>query len=457
MSLPDFRRAFFGPGFKALAIAFLVIVFLIPLALVGELVDDRMEYRDEAVRSIVEPEGGRPALLGPYLLVPWTRVVGKDLTSSGELLLFPARIGVKGALPTEARVRGLFEAPVLRVTLDLDGAFDKEAARRSAALPPGAVLDWARARLRFELPDTRSLAEPPRVSLGGADLGIEAEPREGFAWDCAIGAAAPLESGAATGAIAFSARVVLRGGLSFRLLEPAGEVSAALSGNWPSPSFRGFVSPVDRSLDEDGFSASWYIPASAQSLPLAVDPDALDLRFADRTAFGLDLLPGVDAYAMSSRAVRYGVLFVVVPFAVLFLFELLAGARIHPVQYALVGLADAVFFLLLLSLSELMPFAAAYALAALACSGLVASYAVSAIRSPRGLLMLPVLAALYAWLYVSLSSEDYALLLGSAGLFALVAAAMTLTRRIDWYAPRTEARIAERTKRASKDLDLEVP
>jgi len=458
MSLSDFRRAAYGPGLKAIAIAFLTLGFLIPLALVGELVDDRMDYRDEAVASIVEPEGGEPALLGPYLLVPWTRAVGKDQTVSGELALFPSRLGVNGTLPTSARVRGLFEAPVLRAELDLEGSFDPAAATNSAALPPGATLDWSRARLRFELPDTRSLAEPLRVSLGGAAISIESEPRQGFAWASAIGAAAGFGPVPPPGALGFSARVVLRGGLSFRLLAPSGEVRVGLAGTWPSPSFRGFVSPVERAVGEAGFTAAWYVPSSAQSLPLAVEPESIGRGFAERTAFGVDLLPGVDAYAMSSRAVRYGLLFVVVPFAVLFLFELLAGARVHPVQYALVGLADAVFFLLLLSLSELLPFGAAYALAALACSLVVALYAVSAIRSPRGFLMLPVLAALYAWLYVSLSSEDYALLLGSLGLFALVAAAMLLTRRIDWYAPGTGEGHPERKERGSKErLDLEVP
>jgi len=456
LQLSEFRRAAYGPGLKAIAVAFLTLGFLIPLALVGELVDDRMDYRDEGVASIVEPEGGEPALLGPYLLVPWTRAVGAG-TVTGELALFPAKLEINGALPTTARARGLFEAPALRAELELSGFFDTAAATESAILPPGAALDWARARLRFELPDTRSLAEPPRASLGGAALSIEAEPRQGFAWSSAIGGAARLDRASRPGALEFSARVVLRGGLSFRLLAPSGEVRAGLSGTWPSPSFRGFVSPVERSVDDAGFTASWYVPSSAQPLPLAVEPESIGRGFAERASFGVDLLPGVDAYAMSSRAVRYGLLFVVVPFAVIFLFELLAGARVHPVQYALVGLADAVFFLLLLSLSELMPFGAAYALAATACSLLVALYAVSAIRSTRGFLMLPALAALYAWLYVSLSSEDYALLLGSLGLFALVAAAMLLTRRIDWYAPRSGAAVPAPAGRPSDGLDPEVP
>jgi inner membrane protein len=41
---------------------------------------------------------------------------------------------------------------------------------------------------------------------------------------------------------------------------------------------------------------------------------------------------------------------------------------------------------------------------------------------------------LYGYLYVLLTNEDYALLIGSIGLFIALALVMLLTRRIDWYA-----------------------
>jgi inner membrane protein len=175
------------------------------------------------------------------------------------------------------------------------------------------------------------------------------------------------------------------------------------------------------------------LPESSQGLPRVLDAGSLERGKLGESAFGVELLDGVDGYDMAWRAVRYGLLFIVVPFAVLFLFELLSRSRVHPVQYVLIGLANCLFYLLLLSLSEVLGFAWAYAAAALACAGLCGGYAAVALRDRRGLSMFPALALLYAYLYVALSSEDYALLLGSLGLLALLAAAMVATRKIDWY------------------------
>jgi inner membrane protein len=175
------------------------------------------------------------------------------------------------------------------------------------------------------------------------------------------------------------------------------------------------------------------MPESSQSLPRAFDPAGLEEGKLREAAFGVELLDGVDAYDMAWRAARYGILFIIVPFAVLFLFELIARSRVHPVQYALIGLANCLFYLLLLSLSEILGFGPAYAIAAATCSLLCGFYAVAALKSKRGYFLLPALALLYAYLYAVLSSEDYALLLGSLGLLALLVAAMAVTRKVDWY------------------------
>jgi inner membrane protein len=174
----------------------------------------------------------------------------------------------------------------------------------------------------------------------------------------------------------------------------------------------------------------------------------MERGYLSGSAFGVELLAGVDAYDMAWRAVRYGLMFIIVPFAVLFLFELLSRSRIHPVQYVLIGLANCIFYLLLLSLSEVIGFGWAYALAALACAGLCGTYTMATLRSKRGLLMLPALGLLYAYLYVALSSEDYALLIGSLGLLALLAAAMALTRKIDWYGSRAPLKAARESDAA---------
>jgi inner membrane protein len=142
----------------------------------------------------------------------------------------------------------------------------------------------------------------------------------------------------------------------------------------------------------------------------------------------------VDVYQQSERAVKYGMLFVVLTFAAFFLYEVLKRLAIHPIQYGLAGAALALFFLLLVSLSEHIPFLAAYLVASGACVGLLAFYVGHVLGSfGRGATFGALLAALYTVLYVLLQSEDYALLLGSLFLFAVLAAVMVMTRRVDWY------------------------
>ncbi len=418
-----------GPGGKAFLVGFLIVAFLLPLALVQRIVDERRSTRDTAEAGIIGPAGGRPSVFGPFIALPYELRRDKELVT-GEVLILADELSLDCTLGTETRKRGLFSAPVLSADLEIKGRLSANAAD---AVPPGAVLRWDRARLALELPDLRALRETPLVSWDGRALALHPDAGEGRAFGRATSARVALVPGETHG---FAASLKLRGGRELSFLEPSGAVRASLRGDWPSPSFRGYVSPTERSVAKSGFAASWYLPESSQGLPRAFDSRALTKSSAAEAAFGVELLDGVDSYDMAWRAVRYGMLFIVVPFAVLFLFEILSRSRVHPVQYLLIGLANCLFYLLLLSLSEVVGFAWAYALAALVCSLLAGSYAAAALRSRRGLLILPALALLYAYLYVALSSEDYALLIGSLGLLAILAAAMAATRKIDWYGAR---------------------
>ena len=136
----------------------------------------------------------------------------------------------------------------------------------------------------------------------------------------------------------------------------------------------------------------------------------------------------------TGRALKYGLLFVLLTFSAFFLFELIKGLRIHPMQYALVGCALAVFYLLLLALSEHMAFAEAYTIAAAACVGLQAFYLAHVFGGwLRAAGFSAMLGLLYGALFGILRSEDHALLLGALLIFAVLSAVMALTRRLDWY------------------------
>ena len=203
--------------------------------------------------------------------------------------------------------------------------------------------------------------------------------------------------------------------------------------DWPHPSFQGRFLPAKHDIGPEGFTASWKISRfAAQGAGQAASCAFPCNRMGEQIS--VSLIEPVGLYQQLERASKYGFLFIGLTFAAFLLFELLRRLAIHPAQYGLVGLALAMFFLLLTALSEHIDFAAAYAIASFACVGLVTGYLVRVLRSAgSGLAFGGALAALYAMLYALLKAEDYSLLGGSLLLFALLAALMIATRRVDWY------------------------
>jgi inner membrane protein len=137
---------------------------------------------------------------------------------------------------------------------------------------------------------------------------------------------------------------------------------------------------------------------------------------------------------MAARSVKYAFLFILLTFATVWLIEILAGVRVHTIQYLMLGAALCLFYLLELSLSEHLGFPFAYVLASAAVVGMVAAYSLVILRRPaRAMIIAVAVTLLYAYLYLLLMNEDYALLIGSVGLFAILGAIMYATRRVDWY------------------------
>ena len=230
----------------------------------------------------------------------------------------------------------------------------------------------------------------------------------------------------------------------------AGQLAWTLQSDWPHPSFGGQFVPAQRTLGPDGFRAAWSLSSLATtaagdvgrgfhlcpSTP-AAEGDAAAVAKPDKCldTMAVDFIDPVNPYVLSDRATKYALLFVALTFVAVGLVEVLSGRRVHPVQYALVGLALCLFFLLLLSLSEHMPFEQAYAVAAAACAGLLGVYASAMLgRRLAGAAFGAGIALLYGGLYTLLQMEQDSLVIGSVGVFAALALVMLLTRRIDWYA-----------------------
>jgi len=422
---------------KLAVLGALVLLLWIPLAMVGDLVGERARYQAEARADIARSWGGRQQIIGPVLVQTWQTAetvevwdaerkthVRREQRRDHRAVTFPGTLQADGAVMVERRYRGIHAVPVYVADLTLTGELT------IPALPDGAL--EPQQTLVLAVADTRGLREAPALTWAGEDGALE----PGTAGLLGSGVSLDL-GGAEPGSRAFSARLLLGGSAGLDVAPLADSTVVTLASSWPHPRFTGGYLPETREVSAAGFEAVWrtsrYAATARASVERCVGGGQCALPLAELVS--LELADPVDVYALNDRSTKYGALFVLVVFGVFFVYEALESLRIHPVQYALVGLAQALFFLLLLSLSEHVDFMVAYLLGAGACLGLLTfyvSYVLGGLRRAAG--FAAVLATIYAALYVMLRSEDHALLLGSVLLLVVLGAAMVLTRRLDWYA-----------------------
>ncbi len=422
---------------KILTIAVLLLLLLIPLGMIRSLVEERAQRRAETEAQLIRDFGGQQVVGGPVLTVPFT-VHSRDATGAWvdatELARFlPDTLVIEGSVEPQIRSRGMYEAVLYTTGLRVSGTF--RTPDLSGFRVASRDIRWAEASLGVELPDMRALQE--RVTLSWDGQALPFGPGHGSMgmFDGQIQASVPGLARAAPGrAIPFSFPLSLRGGGSLGFLPLGEETRIRIASPWKSPSFTGSFLPGSRAVGDSGFDAEWKVLSVGRAYPQRWQGKEIESAAVLASGFGVALMTPVDSYQKVTRAQKYGVLFLILPFGMLLLFEALLARRLHPLQYLFVGLADCVFYLLLLALSEHMSFGLAYAAASTATIGMVTGYTIAIVAQfRRGILILPVLAAGYAYLYGVLLSEDYALLMGALGVFFVLAAIMFFTRRVDWY------------------------
>jgi inner membrane protein len=420
---------------KIALLSVIALAFLVPLSMVGGLTRERQNRRNAAVAEVVSSWGGEQVLSAPVVVIPFVSVhvdgEGAETRTEHQLRVTAERLETQVVTDTQIRHRGIYEVPLYTASASLAGTFAIPHTDE-LDLKPDATVSWNRARVILAVGGILGLTERPVLTWAGTQHPFGGSAEQFASLSSTLEANLPgIEPGET---YAFSTRVELRGGNSFRLIPVAAASTTTVSSDWVSPSFAGSMLPTSRSISDNGFTATWTTAALGLGFPSSwVRGEVAESRLYS-SSFGVELYQPVDAYQKTSRSVKYGILFILLPFLTFFLFEVFTNERIHPVQYLLVGAAKVVFYLLLLSLSEHVPFMTAYAAGAVATTLIVTLYTVSIVRTnTRGWLILPVLLAEYTYLYTALSSEDYALVLGAVGLFAILAGVMLLTRTVDWY------------------------
>lgn len=419
---------------KPAVIALLALALFVPVNMIQNLVAEREARRDEAVAGIAHGSGGRQTLAGPYLAVPYerTRLEVARETVNGEprvhaierteslVLRLPADyVTWELSAQVSEKSRSIYTARLYTITAMARGRLTVPA--NFGLSEPGRI-KWGTPKLVVGITDPGGIRSVSPLVVGGVEHDFVAGSGDTPRVSGGVHAALPELAAARAQTLPFSFNLEIAGAEAFSLAPIGADASVTMRSVWPHPSFTGRFLPVQHAIGPDGFTARWTV--SRYAAPGVWAMQALAVSFVEPASL----------YQKLARASKYGFLFIGLTFAAFLLFELLRRLAIHPIQYAFVGLALAIFFLLLTALSEYIAFAAAYVIAAVGCVGLITAYLAHILRSPRAALAFgAALSALYAMLYALLRAEDYSLLGGSLLLFALLAGAMIATRRIDWY------------------------
>lgn len=425
-------------GIRLIVIAVVIAALQIPAGLIRDLIRGRESTRDAAVAEISGKWGRAQTVAGPVLTVPYriTRKNEKGNVVSTRVAyahFLPDDLSISGTMVPQVRYRGIYEAVLYNGKLRLAGTFPRPDGRE-LGIASGDML-YDKAFVSIGITDMKGIKETPRVHWNGkvlsANPGIES--RDVFA----SGVSARVAVAETADRTRFAVEVDLNGSQQLSFLPLGKETRVALSSRWPSPSFQGEFLPEKRTISKDGFSAEWKVLSLNRNYPQKW-VGAND-QLATST-FGVGLLLPLDGYLKTMRTTKYSLLFVTLTFAAFFVIEILRRLSVHPIQYLLVGLALALFYTLLLSLTEHLRFHYSFLVAGAGIVGLVSAYSASVLRSGRlAAAVGGVLAALYGFLYVLLQCEDFALLLGSVGLFAILGLFMYLTRTVDWFTVLTPA------------------
>lgn len=427
-----------SPGLKLLVIIALTIAMVVPLFLVQMAVSERQATATGAANDIAQGYGGPQTVAGPVLLLPYTiqhsdQVDGKLVQTSRHYtaVVLPDDLRLKVDAKTETRSRGIFPVPVYRAAVDMRASFDKSA--MAAAVPQDAQVNWKDASVAVLVSDARGLADNVVLAVNGSNVPFE--PGAGLATvsGAVSGMQARLKLTEAT-SLTLGTRFLLRGSREFSVSPLGRRTVATVDSPWSSPSFFGAFLPSERRIGNGGFSASWTVPYLARGFGQAFASKEEAIQSILSQTFGARFYQPVDHYQLVQRALKYAILFVALGFLAFFVVETVSQRRLHVVQFAMVGAAQVLFYLLLLSIAEHTGFTPAYVIAAAATVVLTSLYAASALSSwARAVLIAAVLSVLYGMLYLILNSEDNALLTGSCVLFAALAGTMYFTRNINWY------------------------
>lgn len=424
-------------GVRAVLSFVIIIILLIPIFMIQSLINDRQNYRREAVADIYKSWSGEQLVGGPVLTVladKWIKdEKGIDILTHRTYNLLPDSLSIEAEMVPEKRYRGIYEVVVYQSRLKISA--DIYADRLKNIIQQDSPAKLTSAFISFNISDPKGINHSVNMAINNKSYEVIPGLKPG---DVFInGFHSNIQPIDLAGNLHFDVALQLKGSETLQFLPLGKTTSVNIKSNWNNPGFIGEFLPDARKVEASGFNAVWNVNHFNRQFPqdwISTKNESPFPQYVFSSKFGVGLLTPVDEYQKNTRTSKYGLIIILLTFISFFLIEIFSKKVIHPIQYLLVGLALIIFYSLLLAISEYLLFQYSYLIASVLTISLISLY-VSSIFNGRkyGLMISGLLVLFYGFMFVILQLQDLSLMLGSLALFIILASVMFITRRLNWY------------------------
>lgn len=410
---------------KMIMVGLLTLVLLIPLFFVQDLISERSQRQKEVVAETTSKWGESVYFYGPILKIPYKDPITNQVENA---FFFPEKLNNSSNTEIKAPLqRSIYKSNVFTTKMQFEGFYANPKFYKNNI--PNENIYWDNATIIIRTTNLKSVNDEVKIKIGTTNYTFE--PKLNGTNNDSI---QTLETGVinytAIKNNSFNLNITYNGSRRISIV-PIGKTTAAkMTSNWASPSFNGNFIPTDKKISQKGFEASWKI--SHFNRPFAQE-NFQSLPELSKYAFAVDFITPVDEYQQNERASKYGFLVIGLTFLIFFLIQSISKINIHIFQYCMIGIALIMFYTLLISITEHSSFSFAYAIAGISVVALISLYSISILKDKKFPTFIGIsLTVLYTFIYVIIQLEDYALLVGSIGLFLILASVMYFSRKIEW-------------------------
>lgn len=431
---------------KLATVTLLMLLLLIPAAMIESIIFERESLNQQANFEVSSTWGNSQTINGPIMTIPVVYEYQEKEKKEGQetiktfqrteyFHLLPDDLSINGDVTPQLLKRGIYESVVYESQLDISGNFDisLEKLQETVSQQNLKKIRFDKAFLTLGISDLRGIKEQLSIKWENQSIPVQSGSQLHSLISSGVTSILPALNESKDHNYNFQLSLDIQGSQNLSFI-PLGDVTnVALKSNWASPSFGGNFLPDTRDVSDQGFTADWKILQVNRNIPQQWQGNYMGLDM-NTASFGVNLLSTMDDYKKSVRSAKYAVMSIALTFLIFFLVEIINKRKIHPFQYALVGLALCLFYVLLVSISEHTNFNIAYALSTFGIIAMIGLYSISVFKVKKlSLLLSSALAGIYAFLFITLQLSDYALLMGSIGLTLILALTMYFTRNINWY------------------------